>query len=367
MKSKKYFLINIALCLCSFILAICIAEFAARQLNAEWSQTYYKIWFGHIGPQVYYSPNPNIILNSIPLKLDEGNCFPTDPNGLLPIKEINPYDGQCWYCVTYDVKQRRNGYNPERKRQIALVGDSFTFGDVLIEESTLGYLLNQKYPKINFQNWGKRGANIDDIADKCKEISKSVSKVDEVVYFYNLNDVKMSKFVASQQKHINRFASDAVRHKILPSNPFDKLCSKSALLSITRALWVKNKGSFLTIQNYKEMYLSESNHYHFLSTMDEIKSIKDLLEKEGISFRMIIYPVIYKDMFGCYPFESIHTAIINECNKRGIICLDGYVPFKDYYSLKRFAANPHDYHPNGLSNQKIVNYIWESNFITDKP
>jgi hypothetical protein len=115
------------------------------------------------------------------------------------------------------------------------------------------------------------------------------------------------------------------------------------------------------------MYLSESNRQEFLSTMDEIRSIKDTLAARGISFRMIIYPLLYKDLLGRYPFEQIHEVITSECQKRGVICLDGYVPYKSYYSMKRFAMHPLDYHPNGLSNLDLVDYIHKKDFIKDRP
>jgi hypothetical protein len=269
----------------------------------------------------------------------------------------------------YECKQRRQGYNPDRKRQIAIVGDSFVFGIGVKETDTLGYMLNKYYPKINFQNWGKEGANIDDVVGQCKEIIKSVPVVKEVIYFYNLNDVRKSGMVSHQHyKLIINFQDihwsiDENRHGTLVKI----LLKKSALFSLARKVWLINRESFLTIQNYKDMYLSENNRREFLSTMDDIRSIKDMLAARGISFRMIIYPFAYKDMLGRYPFEQIHNVIISECHKRGVTCLDGYEPFKSYYSMKRFAVHPLDYHPNGLSNRELVDYIHNNNVIIDRP
>jgi hypothetical protein len=364
--SKVNILINIALCLCVFILAICGAELVLRRITIE-GLSGHKMYVGEVDSKFYLSSIPNVVKENKIFKFDLGNCYPSNTTGHLPLKVINPNDGKYWYCVYYDKKQRHQGYNPDRKRQITIVGDSFVFGNGVKEAHTLGYLLNEHFPKINFQNWGKKGANIDDVAEKCKEIIESVPAVDEVIYFYNLNDVRMSKMVSSQQKHIFDFQNIHWDYNEEPYGTLERLLSKSALFSLVRKMWVIKRESSLTVQNYRDMYLSESNRQEFLSTMDEIRSIKDMLAAHGISFRMIIYPLLYKDLLGRYPFEQIHEVIISECHKRGVTCLDGYVPFKSYYSLKRFTVHPLDYHPNGLSNRELVDYIHKKNFVIDRP
>jgi hypothetical protein len=332
---------NIVLFLCSLIIALCVAEYAVRKINIE----------GLSGRKMY---------------MDSGNCYPSDPAGRLPLKMNNPADGKYWYCVTYDKKLRLQGFNPERKRQIAIVGDSFAFGNGVTETDTLGYLLNESYPEINFQNWGKSGANIDDVVKESKEIIKYVPKLEEVIYFYNLNDIRMSKEVTSQLESIIDFQNIRWWKDKEPSDPVSNALSKSALFSLIRKVLVLEQESSLTVLNYKNMYLGESNRQEFLSTMDEMKSIKDMLAQHGISFRLVIHPLLYKDLLGRYPFESIHAQIINACNERKIMCLDGYAPFKNYYSLKKFAVHPLDYHPNGLSNRELVNYIRKKDFVTDR-
>ena len=361
-------LINIALCLFALMFAICGAEYALRRTAHEglyWQKVEVnndnRTWEG-------YRPLAQAVTSVCKdFEFSSGHCYPSDATGRLPLKVLNPYDGYYWYCVPYNEKQRRQGYNPDRKRQIALVGDSFVFGEGVKETDTLGHLLNETYPESNFQNWGVRGASIDTVVKQCKKIIISAPAVDEVIYFYNLNDVRMSKMVNSQQKHIIDFQNIRWFKDEERCGTIVKMISKSALFSLVRKAWVLQRESFLTIQNYKDMYLSERNRQEFLTTMDDIRSIKDMLAARGISFRIIIYPLLYKDLLGRYPFERIHAVITSACHERGVLCLDGYVPFKRYYSLKRFAVNPLDYHPNGLSNREIVYYVHEKGFITNIP
>ncbi|MCE5211260.1 MAG: hypothetical protein LLG40_06880 [Deltaproteobacteria bacterium] len=367
LKSKNI-LINIVLCLCAVAFALGVTEYALRRVVVE-GLSGEKIWIvkSMDDDETNYFLSKALVAACKDFTFSVGNCYTSDPTERLPFKIINPDDGKQWYCVPYNVMQRHQGYHPERKRQIVLVGDSFVFGQGVKESDTLGYLLNEKYPEINFQNWGENGANIDTVAQKCKDIIKSEQAIDEVVYFYNLNDVRMSETVNIKLRNIvNDFQNVRWINDEEPYGIIVKPLSKSALFSLIRKTWVIKRESSLTAQTYKDMYLSEYNRQEFLSTMDCIQSIKDMLAARGISFRMIIYPLMYKDLTGSYPFARVHAEIISECNKRGIPCLDGYVPFKNYYSLKKFAVHPLDYHPNGLSNREIVDYIHETNFITKR-
>ena len=354
---------NIALCLFAILLSIGIVEYALRQINIE-GLSGKRIHIGTLNSSFFILPEQVVDITGINFEFTIGDCYPSNANSFSQFKIINPDDGKPWYCVLYDKKQRREGYNPDRKRQIAIVGDSFVFGDGVKDKDTLGYLLNTMSVQINFQNWGQSGANIDDIVAQCKEIIKSVPKVDEVIYFYNLNDVRMSEEIRAHQNNIIDFQNIRWAKDEQQYSPVGKVLSKSALFSLARKAWVLQRESFLTVRNYQDMYLSQKNQREFLLTMDDIRSIKDMLEAQGISFRVIIYPILYKDMLGRYPFESIHTTIIKACNELGVSCLDGYEPFRKDYSLKKFTVHPLDYHPNGLSNRKIVHYIYQKGFMT---
>jgi hypothetical protein len=361
-RSKLNILRNIALLLCSLITAICIAEYTLSKITIEGLSQHKINVCDHVA-DVYYPLLAKELAVAIKnFKFTCGNCYPSDATGLLPLKVINPYDGNYWYCVAYDIKQRRHGYNPDRKRQVVLVGDSFTLGEGVKESDTLGYLLNEKYPKINFQNRGVTAADTDSVALQCRGIVKSGSVVDEVIYFYNLNDVRMSEKVRSEQNNIMDFQNVQWSIDEQRSSPLVKILSKSAIFSLAREVWIINRESSLTVKNYRDMYLNEINRQEFRETMDKIQSMKDMLAARGISFRVVIYPLLYKDLLGRYPFEQIHNLIISECQKHGIICLDGYVPFTSY-SMKRFVVHPLDYHPNGLSNRLIVDYIDKTGFL----
>lgn len=366
-REKVNILTNIALCTCATILSLGVAEYILRQTSFE-ELSGNVMYIKKYGSKLLISSVREGNNSGKPVQYTDGDCYPSDATGFLPLEIINPDDGKNWHCVLYDHKKRLQGYHPDRRRQIAIVGDSFVFGIGVREVDTLGYILNGSYQKINFQNWGQRGADIGHIVQRCKDIVESKQELNEVIYFYNLNDVRMSTSVSSQQKHIIDFQNVLWLKDEQRMDTLERILSeKSALFALIRKTWVIQFESYLTVRNYKDMYFNENNRQEFLATMDSIQSIKDMLAAHGISFRVVIYPLLYKDLLGRYPFEQIHKVIMSECKKRRITCLDGYVPFNDYYSLKRFVVHPLDYHPNGLSNLLLVDYIHKTNFIPDRP
>lgn len=365
-RTKVNILTNIILCLLSFILAIFGAEYILRSITIE-GLSGHKMYMGKSDSEPVISPFRFLRGGGKHYEFNSGICYPSDTTGRLNHKIFTPDNDQYWHCALYDEKTRRHGFHPERKRQIALVGDSFVFGEGVNDVDTLGYALNEQYPGINFQNWGNRGANIDDVAETCKKIIKAVPQVEEVLYFYNLNDVRISDEISALPHNIIDFRHDLWLADLQRRGPVVTLFAKSALFSLSRKIWIIKKNSSLTIQNYRNMYLGKKNRQEFLATMDNVRAIQDILAERGISFHLIIYPLLYKDMLGRYPFEGIHAAIMNACREREILCLDGYTPFNNYYSMKRFIVHPLDYHPNGLSNRELVRYIHDRYFLTDKP
>lgn len=294
-----------------------------------------------------------------------GNCYPTDPTGLLPIRTQDPQTGQAWYCVAYDEKRRATGSDPDREYQAAIVGDSFAFGEGVKETDTLGYLMNQRYPKVNYRSYAAPAAGIEDVVETCRKLLLLAPEVRSIIYVYNLNDVLLSRAVAGRQKYIVDFQNFRPSQARTGEGRIAKALGWSRLYALTRRAWVVHRESALTTRNYQDMYLGDANRSEFAATMDALKVVNDMAFDRGVSFAVVVHPLLHKDLLGRYPFEAVHGAIMLACRERGVPCLDGYEAFRDFFSLRSFAVNPLDYHPNGLSNRNLVDYIRESGFLDD--
>ena len=241
---------NFVLCLFAILLSIGIAEYALRRINIE-GFSGHRIHIGTLNSSIFILPEQVVDIAGKDFEYTMGDCYPSDTSGFSQFQIINPDDGKRWYCVLYDKKQRRQGYNPNRKRQVAIVGDSFVFGNGVKEKDTLGYILNARYIQINFQNWGQSGANIDEVVGQCKEIIESAPKVDEVIYFYNLNDVRMSEEIRARQNNIIDFQNIRWSKDEQQYTPVEKMLLKSALFSLFRQVWVIKRDSSLTVRTIK--------------------------------------------------------------------------------------------------------------------
>ena len=82
--------------------------------------------------------------------------------------------------------------------------------------------------------------------------------------------------------------------------------------------------------------------------------MNEMAKEKEIPFNIVIYPLLYKNLWGRYPFKPIHTLLIDFCKNNSLKCVDGYLAFDSYRSLKKFTVHPVDYHPNRLANELMV-------------
>jgi hypothetical protein len=356
--------VNIALGLASLSISVGLVELGLRfavdpGLDGE------KLWIGDMGQNRHPQLSAAVARQCREFPFSWGNCYPTDPTGLLPITAKDPQTGRTWHCVAYDEKRRAAGYDPGREHQAAIVGDSFAFGEGVKETDTLGYLMNQEYPTVNFRSYAGSGADIEQVSDTSTRILLLAPAVRSIVYIYNLNDVMLSPEIRGRQKYIVDFQN--VRQSLdgRDQGPAAKALAWSRFYALARKAWVVRRESALTTRNYEDMYFSGANRSEFVASMDMLKEINEMARDRGVSFAVVVHPLLYRDLLGRYPFEDVHGAIVRACRERGVPCLDGYEAFRGFPSMKPFAVNPLDYHPNGRSNRILVDYIRRQGFLDD--
>jgi len=303
-----------------------------------------------------------------------GNCYSSDRKGYFPISlkastkekeklrnalvsgNIDFLAEKTPYCIVYDCQKRREGFFSRRTVEVAIVGDSFVFGEGVKEEDTLGYLLSSKFSKANFKNYGSTGANIEGVFNIVSQVLEE-KKIKDIIYFYNLNDILTSPEIAAKQKFIVDFQNIRWFNVKRPHNFFTGILSKSNIYHLVEDSIILHQESGLTIKNYLDMYFSPANLNELKRTINLLISMNNRSKGKGVNFRIVIYPLLYKDIFGRYPFVSIHEFLKDICKKNQIPCIDAYPAFEKYRSLKNFTVHPVDYHPNGFANKIVVEYL----------
>ncbi|GIV34810.1 MAG: hypothetical protein KatS3mg031_2345 [Chitinophagales bacterium] len=281
-----------------------------------------------------------------------GNCYPSNPGNYFDVIEKSR-TGRTVYCVYYDEQRRREGYFPNREKELAIIGDSFVFGEGVKEEGTLGYLLATRWKEYNVINRGKPGADVTYARAAVKAILEQRPCIRDVIYFFNLNDAILSREVSTEQERIIDLQN--VRWK--RDSFFRKILAKSRIYRMWERYVVLQRETRLTIENYKDVYSAEKNQFGLDETFRILEEMNRLCRKNNVTLHIVIYPLLYKDLKGQYPFAAAHKTILSTCRQRGIGCLDAYEAFKNDYSMKPYIVHELDYHPNARANEKVASFV----------
>lgn len=286
-------------------------------------------------------------------------CFPYSPGTQLPKRIKDPQTGKDWLCVAEDPVMRRQGYYQNRSEKVLMVGDSFTYGGGVVETDTLGFLLGAAFPRFNFLNYGRSGTNIQDMKEILERAADENPSARNVVYFYNINDVLMSNDLGQSQKYINDLEMVRLEWINKFSSPVGLWFSRSALFRMINRVVVMRRETRLTKKNYLDSYDPEVNGEALGRTVQVLVDMDRIARNKGMRLTVVIYPLLYKDGHGQYPFLKIHQFMEKTCLENGIRFIDGYRAFADQRSLRSLTVHPViDFHPNGSANRLMVDLLY---------
>ncbi|MBT3584039.1 MAG: SGNH/GDSL hydrolase family protein [Halobacteriovoraceae bacterium] len=293
-----------------------------------------------------------------------GHCYSSPGHSALQnYKKIIPPD--LWdqkilkhpHCLIYDQQKRMRGGHPKALKQVLLVGDSFTFGEGVSFEESLGQQLARSNSDTNFMNFAYPGASIYQVARKILPLLKD-APFQRVLYFYNLNDL-------FPQSHP---FSKGVDWNTQQQLPWPRISKDSPLLKQTFSELLKllinsyNKGATThnSIALYRQHYLDEVSPL-YQKLFEKLETINQRVLGAGKKFELVIYPHLHRDFWGAYPFQKIHQKILVDCRRRNLNCLDGQRAFGQQ-QMAQLTVHPADQHPNGQANQlmaKFLTSVWK--------
>jgi hypothetical protein len=255
-------------------------------------------------------------------------------------------------CVTYDLPIRRRGTHPERGRQVAIVGDSFAFGEGVADSGTIGVALAEVVPAVGFRNLAVMGADSRDMKQLVDRALEDPRPPTDIVYFYNLNDVRRTSemrgiggpaLLAAYQRLENVGAGFVGRH--------------SALWRFAEQRWADLYMSRVTTQLKLEWYFDPTNASGVDQTWADVRAMVASARARGVDFWFVIYPWMSRDLFGRYPFEAIHRAVMHACESWGGHCIDGKNAFDHDRRAAPYIVDRYDEHPNAVAQRKMAEYL----------
>ncbi len=342
------------------------------------------LWFVDLHPDERDSKGAYRRMHYIYTETGLGKCYPSDPLEYLPY-DLRSEAGMAalgaiigdvadvpdsWpveqmvshlrenapYCNNIELALLNGGPSPERPRQILLIGDSFTFGEGLRLEDSIGYVMAEHYAQANFPNMAWPGASIDTIYD----VAKVPANVDTVLYFYNINDIAKTDALLLRRDLLHDSIDEAMRKgEDLAGVDAPPYCSYSRLCWMLQLRRWEMERSQASIDYYRDLYFGAENDPPRRQTFEKIAAMKEILEQRSTRFVVIMFPLYYKAPFSDYPFRDIHALVQTELGRRGVEFIDLAPAFDDYFSWYQFTAHPLDRHPSAEAIEVAVSYLAE--------
>ena len=255
------------------------------------------------------------------------------------------------HCIIYDSAARLRGFFPGRQRQVALVGDSFAFGEGLRDKETLGYLLGQAYPSTNFRTLASPGAEIEDCRAMLVRAIHDLN-IRRVGYFFNLNDI-------IAEGPLEQETSPGLDYGRTESEWVLRLSSLSRLVKLLDATRVAAVRTDKIVDGYRRRFHEPQNSKNVERTLDILEQMNGIAHEQGAALVVVLYPLLYQSLLGSYPLADIHQDLMGQCKKRNIHSVDGQQAFEDVLLMTRYHVHRADSHPNVRAHEAMVRYLVE--------
>jgi hypothetical protein len=306
-----------------------------------------------------------------------GHCYPSDPYHSFPWNLRRSSDAALFsqrfpdtsldilkrhtpFCISYDTSETspRVWMGPENARErIALLGDSFTFGEGVMDEQTLGaQLARMRHARV--RSYGKSG---DDFPGILKQFDVALQDhrtrpYTEICYIFVMNDPLLTPELQKTKYRLTDFMN--IR--------FEWLDPPRDVRGLSRFWWSLGRYSELaraisrrlilrqltpeTLAWYQAV-LDERKNPELVKTMDAVGGMVKRAKAHGIRFRFVIYPLMIpmKD----YPLVEAHHTLTRLATDRGISVIDLH-PAVTHKTSAHPIVHPLDSHPNAATHQRAA-------------
>jgi lysophospholipase L1-like esterase len=236
-------------------------------------------------------------------------------------------------------RDRPFGPKPPGVRRVAVVGDSFTEAQGVLEEDGYVRILERLLsrpgsPPVETLNLGYRGL---DLPALLGTFEKALAlEPDVIVFGMVLNDGDRSEAYDRRWPRLDDWIM--VRRPPVELGFFD-----SRLRALARDRWESAAISRDTLAWYRGMY-GEPNADGWNRTKLHLRTMRSRARERGVGFVVALWPLIV-GIEGGYPFGEAHARIRTVCERNGI-------PFVDLLDALRgrpsasLWVDPADMHPN---------------------
>ncbi|MGI9304575.1 MAG: SGNH/GDSL hydrolase family protein [Gammaproteobacteria bacterium] len=242
--------------------------------------------------------------------------------------------------------------------RIAVVGDSFTFGQGLTEEARFTNLLERKlnadglrYEALNF---GRSGTETVDHIEILRDVVLGVNP-DFILLQWYINDMEGNDHGGRPQYR-----------RLIPSDVLSgHLFSHSALYYLLNLLWTQFQDKYrfgpgYTYSEYMVARFENARGKDSLAARWALNEFVDLCERDGVSVGFVVFPDTAEELLGTYPLGFLLDRVKDVCEQRGIPCVDLRATFADVHPASQLRVNRFDGHPGVLANSLAAGEIMKT-------
>ena len=276
------------------------------------------------------------------------------------------------HCIEYrfneiELRDKEVSLSPPRgKVRVAMLGDSFVFGEGvpahLMLSRQLQALLGDSYEVLNT---GLPGLNNEEETERLSEVVKTLAP-QWVIIVWLINDLSMSGTLQDEQSFIHDLVN--VRAKGLDGEFERAWWTKSKLFRMIGSWFALRSIRLQTIEWYRKTFAPEHNE----AGLDLFaRNLRRMSTCAGKRCAFVLYPLI-QDLESGYPFSDIHERVAGQAAALGMPVLD-LLPTFEGRDTEQLWVHSSDHHPNGkahaLAAKRIARWLQEEvpGFSTPKP
>ena len=235
------------------------------------------------------------------------------------------------------------------KYRIAVVGDSFTWGQGIEREERFSNLLEQFLgPRYEVFNFGIAGDNMPEHLTRLAQ-ALEISP-DFVLLQIYINDFETREM---QRPH---------SYPLLPPPLDGDLSGSSLLYGLIGGQWAhiqQMAGLSESYAQYMERNLRDPNAPNAREAYGQLHEFFDRARAAGVPAGAVLFPAT--DSLGPngrdYPFGYLHDGVKQLCSDVKAPCLDLLPMFSTFPDPRAVWVSPFDAHPNAMANKRAANEI----------
>jgi hypothetical protein len=292
-----------------------------------------------------YASNPNGEFRSLP-DVTVGSWLLVDnllPPAPVPFEKLR----ETPWCVEYELssqglrdKERAADAVPGVVR-VALVGDSFVFGEGVPPETSLPARLQSELgPSFEVLNLGWPG---DDTKREVERLSGAIASLHlrRAVVVFIANDVPMTPELQREQDYIHDLVQYRDAYEARSRGGSGTILG-SRLLYLLGVRFDMRRVTSRTIRWYRDLY-DPSRNAPGLGALQA--SLAELAKLQGCRVVLALYPLL-EGFESAYPLQSVHDSVAAMARSAGLDVVD-LAPAFAGRRTESLWVHPSDHHPNG--------------------